>query len=376
MKVLVAMDSLKGSLSSRKAGEAVREGILRARPDARIDVRLLADGGEGTAEVLIKSRDGKRINRKVTGPFGTLVNASYGYDPDTHMVFIDMASAVGFHLIREEEKNPMTATTYGVGEMIKDAVNRGGRDFIIGLGGSVTNDGGLGMLEALGYRFTDGSGIPVGRGGQALGKVERIDVSHVIPELAECTFRIACDVENILCGPKGATYIYGPQKGAETEQIKQQLDAEMRHFADVSNAFLGTCCDCEPGSGCGGGIGYAFFGYLHAKGESGAELIMRETKIGEAMKGCDYVVTGEGCLDAQSVMGKAPVRIARLAKEVNAKVIAFAGSVTKESKKCNACGIDAYFPIVRGITTREEAMNPQKAYENLADTAEQVFRLL
>lgn len=376
MKVLVAMNSLKGSLSSKKAGEAVCEGIKRAKPDAEVDVRLLADGGEGTTDALLQAWDSERIGLKVTGPLGNAVKAYYGYDAETGTAFMEMAAAAGYPLLKEEEKNPMIATTYGVGEMICDAVKRGCRNFIIGVGGSVTNDGGTGMLEALGYRFLNAVGQPVGRGGQALGKIEMIDGSQVMPELSGCTFTIACDVENTLCGRNGATYVYGPQKGVETERMKQQLDAGMQHFAEVTGAYTNTECENMPGAGSGGGVGFAFFSYLKARREVGTEFVIRETKIEEAMEHCDYIVTGEGCLDAQSIMGKAPIGIAHLAKKYRAKVIAFTGTATEESRKCNEYGVDAYFPIIRDIMTRKEAMNPDRAYANLADTAEQVFRLL
>lgn len=289
---------------------------------------------------------------------------------------MEIAMAAGYSLVREEDRNPMTATTYGVGEMICDAIKRGCRNFIVGVGGSATNDGGIGMLQALGYRFYNFLGNPVGQGGQALGKVDYIDSEEVLPELAECSFTIACDVENTLCGRNGATYIYGPQKGIETEHMKHQFDAGMMHFAQTVGDFIGTECENIPGSGAGGGLGFAFFSFLHAKREYGTEFIIRETKIEESMEHCDYIITGEGCLDAQSIMGKAPIGIAHLAQKYKAKVIAFTGTVTDETKQCHEYGVDAFFPIVRDITTKKEAMKEEKAYANLADTAEEVFRLL
>lgn len=376
MKVLVVMNAFKGSLTSAQAGEAVSEGIARVNPNIEIEVRLLADGGEGTTDAMIQATEAQRIGLKVKGPLGNPVKAYYGYLEETKTAFMEIAMAAGYSLIKEEDKNPMTATTYGVGEMIRHAIEKGCRNFVIGVGGSVTNDGGIGMLQALGYRFYNQQGIPVGQGAQALGKVASISSEDVLPELEECTFVIACDVENTLCGRNGTTYVYGPQKGILTENMKHQFDAGMRNFAKVTGDLLGSECENIPGSGAGGGLGFAFSSYLHAKCEYGTELIIRETGLEASMKDCDYIVTGEGCLDAQSIMGKGPIGIAHLGQKYRAKVIAFTGTVNDETKQCQDCGVDAYFPIIRDFMTRKEAMQTETAYANLADTAEQVFRLL
>lgn len=375
MKVVIAIDSLKGSLSSMEAGMAIKDGILAAKPDAEVIVKPLADGGEGTTDALIEGMNGERIDLTVTGPMHTPVDAYYGYLKDTNTAVMEMASAAGITLVPDSEKNPLLATSYGVGEMINDAIQRGCRNFIIGIGGSVTNDGGIGMLKALGVRFLDENGEDAGEGGQALAKVARIDVSGMNPLLKECHIQVACDVNNPLCGENGSTYVYGPQKGV-TEDMKKTLDEAMAHFARVTSETLENDYMNTPGAGAAGGLGYAFLAYTGAALTPGIELILDAVGLEEELSGADVVVTGEGRLDFQTAMGKAPVGVARLAKKYNAKVIAFAGSVTKEATACNKEGIDAFFPILRSVCTLAEAMDPVAARNNMTATAEQVFRLL
>ena len=375
MKVVIAIDSLKGSLSSMEAGTAIKDGILAAKPDAEVIVKPLADGGEGTTDALIEGMNGERIDLTVTGPMHTPVDAYYGYLKDTNTAVMEMASAAGITLVPDSEKNPLLATSYGVGEMINDAIQRGCRNFIIGIGGSVTNDGGIGMLKALGVRFLDENGEDAGEGGQALAKIARIDVSGMNPLLKECHIQVACDVNNPLCGKNGSTYVYGPQKGV-TEDMKKTLDEAMAHFARVTSETLENDYMNTPGAGAAGGLGYAFLAYTGAALTPGIELILDAVGLEEELSGADVVVTGEGRLDFQTAMGKAPVGVARLAKKYNAKVIAFAGSVTKEATACNKEGIDAFFPILRSVCTLAEAMDPVTARNNMTATVEQVFRLL
>lgn len=370
MKVIAAIDSFKGSMTSMEAGNAVKKGILAAKPDAEVVVNPLADGGEGTVDALIEGLGAKKIPVTVTGPLGEKVSCYYGFLEETKSAVMEMASAAGITLVTK--KDPLRASTYGVGEMIADALKRGCKNFMIGIGGSATNDGGIGMLKALGFEFFDEDGNDVGEGAAALVKIEVIRTENKNPLLSGAKFQIACDVKNPLCGKQGATYIFGPQKGV----TKEQVDEAMRHYADVTKESL-DCdfADCE-GAGAAGGLGYAFLSYLAGELIPGVELILQATGLEEKMKNADVVVTGEGRLDAQTVMGKAPVGVAALAKKYNAKVIAFAGSVAPEASVCNQAGIDAFFPIVRGVTTLEEAMKKENAMENIAATAEQVFRLL
>lgn len=373
MKIVAAIDSFKGCMTSVEAGNAAKAGILAASPEARVIVRPLADGGEGTADALIEGLNGEKITLTVTGPFGDPVSCYYGYLPETSTAVVEMASAAGITL--SDRRDPLAATTRGVGEMILDAVERGCRNFIVGIGGSATNDGGVGMLSALGIRFLDAKGFDAGEGGQALSRIVSLDVSGQDPRLNECCFQVACDVTNPLCGKNGATYVYGPQKGV-TEDMKESLDQAMARYAAVCASFLGFDDSMTPGAGAAGGLGFAFRSFLNASLTPGIDLILKAVGLEEDLKDADFVVTGEGRLDHQSAMGKAPVGVASLAKKYGAKVIAFAGSVTKDASACNDAGIDAFFPIVRGVCTLEEAMDPANAKANLSACAEQVFRLL
>ena len=373
MKVVVAIDSLKGSLTSMEAGMAIKAGILAAKPDAEVIVKPLADGGEGTTDALIEGLNGERIDVTVTGPLDDPVSCYYGYLKETNTAIIEMASAAGITLTNK--KDPLHAPTYGVGEMINDAINKGCRNFIIGIGGSATNDGGIGMLKALGFEFLDENGHDAGEGGQALKKVKCILTQNKNSLLDECHFQVACDVTNPLCGKNGATYIYGPQKGV-TDDIKENLDQAMAQYANVTAKYLGCDYSNAAGAGAAGGLGFALLSYLNASLTPGIDLILNAVELEKELKDADVAVTGEGRLDHQTAMGKAPIGVAKLAKKYNAKVIAFAGSVTPEATACNQAGIDAFFPIVRGITTLEEAMNPECAKTNMRAAVEQVFRLL
>ncbi len=375
MKIVIAIDSLKGSLSSMEAGEAIAEGIHRADPNAEVVVRPLADGGEGTVEALVCGMNGKLQEVWVTGPLGEQVSCGYGVIEETKTAVIEMSGAAGITLVPEKKRNPMHTTTYGVGEVIKDAISKGCRRFIVGIGGSATNDGGVGMLQALGYGFLDKEGNQVPFGAKGLEQLEQITDIHVIPELAECEFRVACDVTNILCGEAGCSAVYGPQKGADPSMIIQ-MDKWLAHYASLAREKYPKANPKQAGTGAAGGLGFAFLTFTNAVLESGIKIVLDETRLEQYMEHADVVVTGEGRLDGQTAMGKAPVGVARLAKKHQLPVLAFAGSVTKEATECNKNGIDAFFPILRSIMTLEEAMKPENAKANLADTAEQVFRLM
>lgn len=373
MKVVIAIDSLKGSLTSIEAGKAIKEGILNVI-DAEVIVKPLADGGEGTTEALVEGLGGETVEIFVMGPQKDKIKAAYGYIAESKTAIIEMAAAAGIMLVGEE-KNPMEATTYGVGEMIKDAINRGCRNFIIGIGGSATNDGGIGMLTALGFDFYDNNGNKLGIDAKELGKISVIFTENAIPELSECNFKIACDVINQLCGENGATYIYGPQKGV-TEEIKEKLDKDMAHYAKVTKKYLNNDYSEASGAGAAGGLGFAFLSYLHGDLQPGIELVIDTVKLEECIKDADYVITGEGCLDKQTAMGKAPVGVAKLAKKYDKTVIALAGSVTDDAVKCNENGIDAYFPILLKVIPLQEAMKKENARKNMVKTTEQIFRLI
>ncbi len=375
MKVVVAIDSLKGSLTSLEAGEAIQEGILRAISDAEVIVRPLADGGEGTVEALTRGMNGRYEKITVTDPLGRPTDAVYGILEDLHTAIIEMSAAAGITLIDAKDRNPMNTTTYGVGEMIKDAIGKGCRHFFIGIGGSATNDGGIGMLQALGYGMLDTEGKQVSLGAKGLAELVSITDEDVLPELKECTFQIACDVKNPLCGELGCSAIFGPQKGATPDMIAQ-MDSWLGKYALLTANRYKKADSNYPGTGAAGGMGFAFLSYMNAELRSGVQIVLEETKLEEYVKDADIVVTGEGCLDGQSVMGKAPIGVAALAKKHHKKVIAFAGCVTEDAKVCNQNGIDAFFPILRNVVTREEAMHTDNAHRNMTDTAEQVFRLI
>ena len=375
MKVVVAIDSFKGSLSSMQAGNAARVGIKRVC-DADVVVKPLADGGEGTTEALVEGLGGEYVYLDVTGPLGKMTRARYGILGDGKTAVMEMAEASGIILVKREELDPWNATTRGVGEMILDAIKRGCREFIIGIGGSATTEGGIGMLKALGYEFLDARENPVREGVMDLDQIASIHSENVPGELQECHFQIACDVKNPLCGENGAVYVYGSQKGVK-EGEKQLMDEKMLHFAQKTTEHFGRDNSLKEGAGAAGGLGHAFLSYLpNAELKSGIEIVLRAIGLEKEVKDADIVVTGEGRLDSQTAMGKAPVGVARLAKQYHAKVIAFAGGVTEDAGKCNEEGIDAFFPIVRGVTTLEEAMVTEKAKQNMELAVEQVFRLL
>jgi len=420
MKVVIAIDSFKGSLSSVEAGNAAAMGVRRAFPDAVCDVRPLADGGEGTVDALVAGLGGEMKTVTVTGPAGKPTVAKYGLLSGGTAV-MEMAQAAGITLVSSAEKNPLFTTTCGVGEMIVDAVKNGAKKFVIGIGGSATNDGGAGMLQALGFRLLDAAGNDLPRGGAALAKLEKIE-----PPLSTSTFnlnlpfRIACDVTNPLCGPNGASAVFGPQKGATPEMVKE-LDSALAHFAAAAEELKKsgegeqrnsqTCAPSAltsgqataspllasanktkfttvnlnlqpqplslfPGAGAAGGLGFAFKAFLNAELVPGVDLILSETGLEDAVRDADVVVTGEGRLDGQTVMGKAPIGVARLAKKYGKRVLAFSGCVGDGVEAVNAAGIDAFFPILRKIVTLDEALDVKTASENLSATVEQAFRLL
>ena len=425
MKAVIAIDSFKGSMDSIEAGEAAEKGIRRVFTDAETIVYPLADGGEGTVQALAKGLGGRLEKVKVTGPLGEPVICEYGIVEEKTAI-IEMAGAAGITLVQPELRNPLNTTTYGVGEVIKDAIGKGCRHFIIGIGGSATNDGGVGMLQALGAEFLDEGGKQVPFGARGVEKLAAINCEHMLPELKDCDFRIACDVDNPLCGENGCSHIFGPQKGA-TPEMAEQMDQWMEKYAEITAEYFQNAGNDEleperkenvaekelqdnpdlmkakvrfkgknlsveadwnpagtgtnynsdyPGCGAAGGLGFAFRAFLHGRLEPGINIVLEEIGIESAIKAADIVITGEGRLDGQTVRGKAPIGIARLAKKYGKPVIAFSGAVTEDAAACNPAGIDAFFPILRQITTLEAAMSPTTAQRNMTAAVEQVFRLL
>ncbi|WP_303819481.1 glycerate kinase [Ruminococcus flavefaciens] len=371
MKVLIAIDSFKGSLTSLEAGRAAERGILRAMHGADVTVKPLADGGEGTAEALITGMGGRGQSVTVHDPLGREITAEYGILPDGTAV-MEMAAAAGLTLLGEDERDIMSASTYGVGEMIADAVRKGCRDFIIGIGGSATNDGGAGCLQALGFGLFDGNGAPISRGARGLADLAEITADGALHELRDCRFRVACDVKNPLCGENGCSRVFAPQKGAAEEDIPL-MDGWLGHYAEtMKRTFPQADPNCE-GAGAAGGMGFALMFALGAELRSGAELVMEAVAMEQAVQQADIVVTGEGCLDGQTAMGKAPAVLAALAKKYGKPVLAFGGAVGRGAELLREKGIDACFSIQTRPCTLAEAMDSRTAAENLSKTAEQVF---
>ena len=375
MNVVIAIDSMKGSLTSLEAGQLICAGIHRIYPDANVQVRPLADGGEGTTETLTLGMGGAFRQVTVTGPLGKPVTTSYGILSEQQTAIMEMASTAGLTLVPKDQRNPTKTTTYGLGEMIQDAIQQGCRHFLVGIGGSATNDGGVGMLQALGYEMLDAHGCAIRTGAVGLADLADIRCGCVLPELKDCTFRIACDVTNPLFGSTGASVVYGPQKGASPQMV-QQMDNWLLRFAQLAQEKGYPAAPMYPGVGAAGGLGFAFLTFLNAKLESGVQIILEETKLDTFIQQADLLITGEGRLDAQTVMGKAPIGVAQLAKSRKKPVIAFSGCATRDAAVCNDAGIDAFFPILRFPQSLDEAMQPEEVRENLMETVEQVFRLI
>lgn len=377
MNIIVAIDSFKGSLSSLTAGTAAEQGIHRALPDASVAVKPVADGGEGTVAALVSGLKGTFVTIPVTGPLGQPVEATYGILPDQTAV-IEMAEAAGLPLVPKETRNPMKTTTYGVGELILHALDQGCRNFIIGIGGSATNDGGTGMLCALGCHFRKADGKDLAPGAYELPELASIDRSGIDPRLAESHFAIACDVTNPLCGPQGASAVFAPQKGADSGMVLK-LDAALSHLADVSGEALGKDLRDRPGAGAAGGLGFAFAAYLEGDLRPGVDIVLDAVLPEEQLEDADIVVTGEGRFDGQTAMGKAPVGIARRAKAHHCKVFVLAGSVEPDgvyTLQKDEPLVDGVFSILPGVLLLEDAMCEDTAYENMCFTAEQVFRIV
>ena len=373
MKFVLIPDSFKGTLSSPKTAELLTQAAREIFPDCVCDSIEVADGGEGTTEAVLSAVKGTTIPLKVHGPLWEELTCSYGMLDEKRAV-MEMAVASGLPLVPDEKRDPRYTTSYGTGEMIRDALERGFRDISIAIGGSATNDGGIGMLQALGYGFLDKEGKQVPFGAVGLESLTAITTDHVLQELSECTFRIACDVTNPLCGSNGCSAVFGPQKGADAVMIKR-MDTSLSSYAALCRKTFPNVDAEIPGTGAAGGLGFAFQTFLSASLEPGIQIVLDETRLRDDVKDADLVITGEGRVDGQTVMGKAPIGVAKLSKEYGKPVLAFSGCVTKDASACNAAGIDAFFPILRSVVSLEEAMDVKNAAENMTDTVEQAFRL-
>lgn len=372
MKVLIAIDSFKGSLSSLEAGLAAERGVRAAYPDCECEVLAIADGGEGTTEAIIRGTGGRMRSVYVSDPLGRTISAQYGIIDSTSCAVIEMSSAAGITLVEPDERNPLFTSTYGVGEMMLDALELGVRRFLVGIGGSATNDAGVGMLMALGVGLYDYGGEAIPRGAIGLSHLSRIDITTLDKRLSECEIIVASDVKNVLCGSSGASFVYGAQKGADREMMRE-LDSYLLHFADLTRTVIPTADPDSEGSGAAGGLGFALRYYLGAKMCSGIELVAKTIGLRERIEKSDIVITGEGRLDGQSSNGKAPAGIAKIAKEFGKPCLAFAGSIGDGAEKLHECGIDAYFPILRKVVSLDLAMKKENAEKNMYSAVREVF---
>lgn len=374
MKVLVMLDSFKGSLSSIDAGNVIKSTLEKRKAPYEVEVLPIADGGEGTVESLIGLSDIREVKLKVNNPLFESYIASYAYSDKNSLAIMEMSQASGLTLIKDR-LSPMKASTYGVGEMIIDALNKGARHFIIGIGGSATNDGGIGMLSALGYKFLDRERNEIDPGIEGVYDLVEIDDSKVDKRIKEANFDIACDVDNPLNGANGSAYVYGPQKGATPKQVKI-IDELLLKYHNITKQYINTADNTIKGVGAAGGLGYGFKTFLDANLSPGIDLILDLIDAEKHIKEADLIITGEGKLDFQTSMGKAPIGVARLAKKYNKTVIAFAGVVDNDAVAVNDKGIDAFFPIIDKITSTDEAMSIEKSKENLKRSVSQVFNII
>ena len=383
MKIVIAPDSFKGSVSSAAACEAIAEGIRRVIPEAKIVSIPMADGGEGTVDALVQSTGGQFRTLEVTGPLGEPVDAAYGIlgTPEskdkskTMTAVIEMSAAAGLTLVPKDRRNPLHTTTHGVGQLIRDALDQGCRDFIIGIGGSGTNDGGTGMAQALGVRFLDQnqSEITDPMTGARMGRVDSIDITQLDSRIAESNFVVACDVQNPLLGPTGATRTYGPQKGADTEAV-EILENNMTHIITKIEKLVSKTIRDIPGTGAAGGIGSSLIAFTDAQLQSGIDIVLRYSRFAERAVGADLIITGEGRIDGQTIYGKTIAGVASAAQQLAIPAIALAGAIGPDAQKVLDIGVSAYLPITSGPITLAQAI--LNAHDNLANTAEQVIRIL
>lgn len=373
MKFVLAPDSFKESMTSKEACDAMERAIKKVLKNAECVKVPMADGGEGTTTSLVDGSNGEFFTTEVTGPLGKKVEAVYGIMGDKVTGIIEMAMASGIQLIKREERNPLIATTYGTGELIKALLDKGVKHILLGIGGSATNDGGAGMIQALGGRILGKAGNEVKFGGGHLNEVEKIDLSNLDRRLKDIKIEVACDVINPFIGENGASRIFGPQKGAD-EQMVQVLDNNLAHFAEVIKRDLGKDIAHVQGAGAAGGLGGALFAFLNAELKTGIDMVIEHTNLREKVKGADFVFTGEGSIDGQTLFGKTPIGVAKTAKEAGAKVIAFAGRVTDDADTLYDGGIDSIFSILNEVTSLDDAL--KNGQHNLEKTVENVVRLL
>ena len=373
MKIVIAPDSYKGSIYASDAARAMEVGVRRVLPDAEVVLVPVADGGDGTLETLVETSGGRIIASDVTGPLGEPVSAQWGAMGDGVTAVAEMARTSGLALVRLEDLDPLNATTYGLGEVILEALDAGFRRFILGIGGSATNDAGAGMAQALGVRLLDAGGAELPPGGAALARLASVDASGLDPRAADADFDVACDVNNPLTGPEGASAVYGPQKGA-TPAMVEQLDSALANFAEVVKRDLGADVDGVPGSGAAGGLGGGIMAFLGGRLRPGVDIVLDTVDLASRLDGADLIITGEGCMDFQTVYNKAPIGVARLAGERNIPVIGVSGSLGSGFTDVHEYGIAAAVAITHAPMTLDEATD--RVAELIASATEQAVRLV
>jgi glycerate kinase len=373
MKIVIAPDSFKDSLSAQGVADAIALGLAQVWPDALLIKCPMADGGEGTVESILAACEGELQRTQVRGPLGTTVEAAWGWLPQSHTAIIEMAEASGLQLVPPGKRDACFSSTFGTGELIRAALDVGAQRVILAIGGSATNDGGAGAMQALGVKLLDAQGRTLAPGGLALAQLARIDMSEIDPRLAEVRFDIAADVNNPLCGPHGASAVFGPQKGASPEQV-EQLDRALGHFAERCAQVLNKDVRDEPGSGAAGGLGFAAKAFLGAQFKAGVEVVAELVGLEDAVKGADLVITGEGRFDAQTLRGKTPFGVARIARQHGVPVIVLAGTLGEGYQALYEHGIDAAFALASGPMTLEQAC--AEAPRLLRERASDVARVL
>lgn len=371
--IVLAPDSFKESMTAKEACVAMERGIKKVNSNIQCIHVPMADGGEGTMQSLVDSTGGEVYSLEVVGPLGNKVKAEYGILGNGEIGVLEMASASGIHLVSLEERNPLITTTYGTGELIKACLDRGVKKLLIGIGGSATNDGGVGVIQALGGRLLDKEGNELGFGGGELEKLDRIDLTNFDRRLKDVVIEVACDVSNPLCGENGASYIFGPQKGASVEMIKI-LDNNLKHYAKVIKEQFGKDVLEIAGAGAAGGLGAGLMVFLNGNLKKGIEIVIEYSGLEKKVKNCDMVWTGEGSIDFQTQYGKTPLGVATVAKKYNKPVVALAGRVGDDIDILYEKGIDSIFGIMRGVTTIDEALKNGK--ENIERTSENIARLM
>tara|TARA_R110000851_G_scaffold226470_1_gene379175 strand:- start:4825 stop:5994 length:1170 start_codon:yes stop_codon:yes gene_type:complete len=382
MKIVIAPDSFKESLSALEVANAIEQGFKLIFPDAQYCKVPMADGGEGTVQAMVDATQGQIINLTVTGPLGSPVNAFYGVlgqlnETGNQTAIIEMAAASGLHHVPLTQRNPLLTTSFGTGELIADALNRGIRHIILGLGGSATNDAGAGMMQALGVKLSDIAMTPLPFGGAALTTLHHVDVQSLHPAIKDCVIEVACDVDNPLCGPRGASAIFGPQKGATTEMI-EQLDQALSHFAHTITQQLSQSidahCRLHPGAGAAGGMGFGVMTILNATLKPGVDIVTKSVKLAQYCHNADLVITGEGRIDGQTVFGKTPMGVLNIAKQQNVPVIGISGCLGPNADAILAQGMHAIFPIIPALQPLEQVLS--EAQVNLTNTARNIAAIL